>query len=296
MPAEAVRFELLEHVLDDEVVAELLAGRLLREVVGAVLAPVEGDALFLHEGEGPVDPRGVDPLSAVDDPRLVDLVLGEAVLVQESRPEVAVDHPHRRVAEHQDQRAARAKLGRDLGSDLRRRFRHRRVVADRLLAVTDGAGGAPLVEARHEGIVGGEVGVVGPDPRKRPVEALEARAGVQQPDEPGPLPAEVARQQERVVLAHDAVGGVGPVEPVDADADHRIVDRPELLDRVVRLREEAFDPVRLAAELLYRLFELGRGLTDVFDGELVGLVPGVSGPEECDAGLHEGLPVGPRIL
>jgi hypothetical protein len=52
---------------------------------------VEGDALVDHEAEGVVDPLRGDG-RAIDDPRLIDLVLGEAVPRQEARPEVAVDH------------------------------------------------------------------------------------------------------------------------------------------------------------------------------------------------------------
>ena len=88
------------------------------------------------------------------------------------------------------------------------------------------------------------------------LEALEARAGVEQPDEAGPAPGEVAGEEERVVLADHAVGRVRAVEPVHADADHRIVDGAELLDRLVRLRQEAGDAVGLAPELLERALEL----------------------------------------
>ena len=89
-------------------------------------------------------------------------------------------------------------------------------------------------------------GALGPDARERPLEALEARAGVQQADEARPSPGEVRREEQRVVLADDAVGRVRAVEPVHADADHRIVDRTELLDRLVRLLEEARHAIRLA--------------------------------------------------
>ena len=57
LPAQAVGLELVEQVEHREVVAELLARRALVEVLGAGLAPVERDALVLHERE-----RGVDAL------------------------------------------------------------------------------------------------------------------------------------------------------------------------------------------------------------------------------------------
>ena len=44
---------------------------------------------------------------------LIDLVLGEAVAGQQARAEVAVDHAHRRIAEHQGQHALAADLGDD---------------------------------------------------------------------------------------------------------------------------------------------------------------------------------------
>ena len=67
-----------------------------------------------------VDALVVDAPAAIDDPRLVDLVLGEAVRIEQARAEVAVDHAHRRVAEHEDEDAAAADLGGDLARDARR--------------------------------------------------------------------------------------------------------------------------------------------------------------------------------
>ena len=84
-----------------------------------MLAPVEGDALVLHERERVVDALLVDAAAAIDDPRLVDLVLGEAVAVEQARAEVAVDHAHRRVAEHQDEHAAAADLVGDVARERR---------------------------------------------------------------------------------------------------------------------------------------------------------------------------------
>ena len=76
--------------------------------------PVEGDALVLDEAEGVVDPRLGDRPGPVDQPGLVDLVLGEADRVQQAGAEVAVDHAHRRVAEHQGEDALPADLVGDL--------------------------------------------------------------------------------------------------------------------------------------------------------------------------------------
>ena len=67
---------------------------------------------------------------------------------------------------------------------------------------------------------------------------------------PGQVPEKVRRQQERVVLADDAVDGVRRVGPVDEHADHRVVDRPELGDRLVGTREVALDQVGRSPQLL----------------------------------------------
>jgi hypothetical protein len=45
--------------------------------------------------------------------------------------------------------------------------------------------------------------------------------------------------------------------------DHRIVDRPEPIERLVRLFQEALDAVRRAAQLLQRLLELDGGRFDI---------------------------------
>ena len=116
----------------------------------------------------------------------------------------------------------------------------------------------------------------------RPADRLEARAGVEQPDEARPPPAEVAREEERVVLADDAVGRVRAVEPVHADAHHRVVDGPELLDGLVRLREEPGHAVRRPAEATEGGLELHGGLLDAGERELVGLRARVAGPEDGD--------------
>ena len=288
LPAQAVRRELVHEIERDEVVAELLARRVLVEVVGAVLLPVEGDALALHEGEGAVDALVLDALTAIDDPRLVDLVLGEAVWMEEAGAEITVDHPHRRVAEHEDQDLAGVDLTCDLASKCRCPLAHRRVVRDLALFVGDRSAAAPLLQARHEGVVLRPVRRVGPRAREGATEHLEARARVEQAHEARPAAGEVAREQERVVLADDAVARVRGVEPVDADADHRVVDRAELLDRFVRLREKTLDPVRGATEFLQRPLHLGGGFEDARLRELVRLRARVAGPEQRDLFSHAG--------
>ena len=224
----------------------------------------------------------VDAAAAVDDPGLVDLVLREPVRVEEARAEVAVDHAHRGVAEHEDEDLAGADLAGDVAGEGGGLGGDGGVVGDLVLGVGDAAGGAPLVEAVHEGAVGGPVGRVGPGAGEAPAETLEAGAGVEEADEAGPAAGEVAGEQQRVVLADGAVTGVRAVEPVDADADHRVLDRAELLDRLVRLREEARDAVGGAAELLQGAFHLLGRFLHRGEGELVGLGAGVAGPEESD--------------
>ena len=120
------------------------------------------------------------------------------------------------------------------------------------------------------------------------------------PDEAGPSAGEVAGEQQRVVLADDAVGRVRPVEPVHADADHRIVDGPELLDGLVRLREEAFDQLRLAPEFAQRALKLLSGGANARESTLVGERPSVPRPVENDffflchggSSLTQTIPVG----
>ena len=292
LPADAVRLVLGGEVHDRQVVPELLARRPLVEVLGAqgrtrgLLSPVERDAAVLHEAHRVVDASVLDPPPAVDDPRLVDLVLGEPVRVEQARPEVAVDHAHRGVAEHHHEDSATADVRRDIAGDRERGGRGGRAVGDLVLGVGDAARLGPLGEAVHEGRVGRPVGRGGPGARVGSPYRLEARAGVEQAHEPGPAAAEVARQKERVVLADDAVAGVRPVEPVHADADHRIVDGSELLDGLVGLREETRDAVRRAAEALQRGLELDGGFLDARQRQLVRLRARITGPEHRDLLRH----------
>ena len=258
LPPDAVGMKLRHHVEDHEVVAQLLPARALVEVP----APVEREALLLHESERGVDALLFDAAAAVDDPRLVNLVLGEAVLVEEARAEVAVDHAHRRVAEHHDEHGALADGVGDDARSLGSLLRHRRVVDDLVGGVGDASGRAPLVEALHEGLVGGPIRCVGPRARERAAEALEARARVEKADETGPSTGEVTREKERIVLGEDPIGRMRPVEPVHAHPDERVVDGPELLEGLVGLREEAGHAVRLAPELLQSALELRRRLGD----------------------------------
>src|SRR5262249_13196573 len=126
LPPQAVGAKLFDHVENHEIVAELLLGRGLVEVLGVSFAPMKRETFFADEGEGVVDALLWDPAAAIDDPRLVDLVLGETVEVQEPRTEVAVDHAHRRVAEHEREDSTAANLGGDLGGHRGRRRSYRR--------------------------------------------------------------------------------------------------------------------------------------------------------------------------
>ena len=121
---------------------------------------------------------------------------------------------------------------------------------------------APLVEAVHEGRVLRPVGRVGPRARERPPEHLEARPRVEQPDEPRPAPGEVAREEERVVLADDAVARVRPVEPVNADADHRVVDGPSFSMASCGFERKPGDAVRASRRASERALDLRGGLED----------------------------------
>ena len=47
---------------------------------------MEGDALFLDEAEGVLDAAGLDLLDAAGQPRLIDLVFGEAMFGQRRGP------------------------------------------------------------------------------------------------------------------------------------------------------------------------------------------------------------------
>src|SRR5262245_2993442 len=120
-------------------------------------------------------------------------------------PEIAVDHPHRRVAEHQGENSSIADVGHDLvGSGLRlRRYRSR--VVQLVLRIADLAGRTPLVEPGHERLVLGPIRRRSPDSREAPAQTLEARPGVEQGNEAWPGARKVAGEQERVVLADDAV-------------------------------------------------------------------------------------------
>ena len=164
------------------------------------------------------------------------------------------------------------------------------MVGDLGLGVGDASGRAPLGQVIHEDGVGAHVGGVGPGAGEAAVEAREAGARVEQAHEARPLTREVRRQEERVVLPDHAIGRVGTVEPVHADANHRVVDRAKLLDGLVGLRQIALDPVRRTAEGTQRVLDLGRGRLDARKREIVGNLPGVTGPEEGNLGVCHGVP------
>ena len=108
LPAHAVGLEFGEQVEDGQVTAKLLAGGRGGEVERVFFVPVEGDAAVLDEPERVVDALVADGLGAIDQPGLIDLVLGEADRIEQARAEVAVDHAHRRIAEHQCQHSPAA--------------------------------------------------------------------------------------------------------------------------------------------------------------------------------------------
>ena len=91
-----------------------------------------------------------------------------------------------------------------------------------------------------------------------PADAFERGPGVQEGHQARPGAREVRRQQERVVLADDAVDGVRRVGPVDEDADQRVVDRAQLGDRLVRAGQITLDHIRRSAQFLERGRELRR--------------------------------------
>ena len=134
----------------------------------------------------------------------------------------------------------------------------------------------------------GPVGRVGPDARENARPTLSSEAPVlSSPTRPGQRPEKLLASEQRVVLADDAVGGVRAVEPVHADADHRIVDRAELLDRLVRLGRGSPRRGTLARpSFVQRALELLRRLLDVGQRQLVGLLARVAGPEQRDFLLH----------
>ena len=189
----------VEH---DEVVAELLARGPRVKSSARSFSPVERDALRLHEGERLLDRARRDALTAIEDPRLVDLVLGEA---GRSRAEVAVDHPHRGVAEHQHEDAP----ARISAATARAISPRRAGIGREWSAVVPRVRDAAALEHHvsrplHEASSAVQSACVGPETRERAIQHLEARAGVEQPDEPRPAAREVRREEERVVLAGHA--------------------------------------------------------------------------------------------
>src|SRR5213593_3939066 len=105
LPADAISPEFPDDIEHGQVHAELLPRRLLGEVLGLLLAPVELHPLRHDEAEGIVHSLGRYGLHAVKDPGLVHLVLGEANRVEEAASKVAVDHSHGSVAKHEGENA-----------------------------------------------------------------------------------------------------------------------------------------------------------------------------------------------
>ena len=122
----------------------------------------------------------------------------------------------------------------------------------------------------------------------RPTLSSEAPV-LKQGHQPRPGAGEIRRQQERAVLADDAVDGVRRVGPVDEHADQRIVDRAELRDRLIGTGQIALDQIRRSTQFLERGHQLGGGLSRLGKGPLVWLGTIVTGPENRDFFRHEAL-------
>ena len=117
---------------------------------------------------------------------------------------------------------------------------------------------AHSVEAIHEDRVGRPVRRVGPRAGcARPTDSRHAPV-FSSPTRPGHRPLKLLASSSGLSLPTTPSRVCGPYEPVHADADHRIVDGPELLDRLVRLREKPGDAVRRSPESLRARPRAGR--------------------------------------
>src|SRR5262249_14340641 len=119
-------------------------------------------------------------------PRLIDLVLREAMLGQQARTEVAIDHAHRRVAEHQCQNALLPDFGSNLFRHLQSFGSNNRGKVQFIVAVTDSPGRAPLVKPLHELLVLRPVRRGGPDSTVAAVDGIQTSAGIEESDESWP--------------------------------------------------------------------------------------------------------------
>ncbi len=155
-------------------------------------------------------------------------MFGETVTGKEARAKVAVDHAHRRVAEHQRQDSAAVNLGGDFVSTLSGFHANWRRVMQLIRAIGNRTTAAPFGEPVHERLVRGPIRGIGPDSRTTAIDAFQTSGRIEQSDQAGPGAGEIAGQQQRVVLADDAVASVRPVCPVNEDADHWVVDWAEL--------------------------------------------------------------------
>ena len=122
----------------------------------------------------------------------------------------------------------------------------------------------------------------------RPANAFERAPGVEQADQARPSAREVAGEEQRVVVADDAVRGVRAIDPVDIETDQGIVDWTEPGDRFVRPGEIAFDQVRGSAEFLQRPRELRGCFAGLGEGPFIGPGSIISGPEYGDLSRHDG--------
>ena len=99
------------------------------------------------------------------------------------------------------------------------------------------------------------------------------------------MPSKFDASRSGVVAPDHAVGRVRPVHPVRVDADQRIVDARQRVDRVGRRREEVVEEHGLVAEVAQRAGERGDERLHVGPGQLVGERPVVTREEAGRPGL-----------
>ena len=137
------------------------------------------------------------------------------------------------------------------------------------------------------------VGGVGPDAAKRrPTLSREAPV-FSRPTRPGQVPEKLVASSSGLSLPTTPSHGVRGVGPVDEDADHRVVDRAELGDRLVGPGQEAVDEVGLAAELLAGRARAARSSRELRQGPFVGLGAVIARPKMVIMSLTAAPPCRP---